>query len=271
MSEKYKIGWFSSGRGEGSRNLLRAVWDSIAEGEIDAGMSWAFCNREQGQAEGSDAFIRQVNGYGIPLVCVSSQRMRETYGDEWRTRFEEEAMRSLEGRDADIVVLAGYMLIAGADMCRRYPMLNLHPAAPGGPKGTWKEVIWELIDRNAIETGVMMHRATPVLDEGPPVTFCIFPIRGKHFDTLWDEIKGRSVADIQGAEGEKNLLFKEIRKHGAARELPLIVATLKAFSQGRVRIEGDGVVDSEGNTIEAYDLSDEVDKKVQTSSSGLTG
>jgi folate-dependent phosphoribosylglycinamide formyltransferase PurN len=271
MGEKYKIGWFSSGRGEGSRNLLRAVWDSIAEGEIDAGMSWAFCNREQGQAEGSDAFIRQVNGYGIPLVCVSSQGMRERHGDEWRPRFEEEAMRALEGREADIVVLAGYMLIAGADMCRRYPMLNLHPAVPGGPKGTWKEVIWELIDRNAAETGVMMHRATPVLDEGPPVTFCTFSIRGIPFDKLWDDIKGRPVADIQGAEGEENALFKEIRRHGAARELPLIVATLKAFSQGRVRIEGDGIVDSGGNTIEAYDLSDEVDKKVQRSSSGLTG
>jgi phosphoribosylglycinamide formyltransferase-1 len=271
VSGKYRIGWFSSGRGEGSRNLLRAVWDSIADGEIDAGISWAFCNREQGQAEGSDAFIRQVNGYGIPLVCVSSQRMRERYGDEWRLRFEEEAMRALEGRDADIVVLAGYMLVAGADMCRRYPMLNLHPAAPGGPKGTWKEVIWELIDGNAAETGVMMHRATPVLDEGPPVTFCIFSIRGKHFDKLWDDIEGRSVADIQAAEGEENALFKEIRRHGAARELPLIVATLKAFSQGRVRIEGDGIVDSGGNPIQAYDLSQEVDDKVQTSLSGLTG
>ena len=180
-------------------------------------------------------------------------------------------MRALEGREADIVVLAGYMLIAGADMCRRYPMLNLHPAAPGGPKGTWKEVIWELIDGNAIETGVMMHRATPVLDEGPPVTFCTFSIRGIHFDKLWDDIKGRPVADIQGAKGEENALFKEIRRHGAARELPLIVSTLKAFSQGRVRIKGDGIVDSEGNAIEASDLSDEVDKKVQRSSSGLTG
>ena len=263
MSEKYKIGWFSSGRGEGSRNLLRAVWDSIADGEIDAGISWAFCNREQGQAEGSDAFIRQVNGYGIPLICVSSQGMRERYGDEWRPQFEEEAMRALEGRDADIVVLAGYMLIAGADMCRRYPMLNLHPAAPGGPKGTWKEVIWELIDANAAETGVMMHRATPVLDEGPPVTFCTFSIWGIPFDKLWDDIEGRPVAEIQTAEGEENPLFKEIRTHGAARELPLIVATLKAFSRGRVRIEGDGIVDSEGNPIQAYDLSQEVDDKVR--------
>ena len=40
---------------------------------------------------------------------------------------------------------------------------------------------------------------------------------------------------------------------------------------GRVRIEGDGIVDSEGNAIQAYDLSAEVDEKVKQSLSGLTG
>jgi folate-dependent phosphoribosylglycinamide formyltransferase PurN len=263
MQRRYQLGWFSTGRGEGSRNLLRAVWDSIARSEIKAEISFVFSNREYGQAEGSDAFIQQVEGYGIPLICVSSKKFREEYGDEWRPRFEEEAMRGLEGHSADLVVLAGYMLIAGAEMCRRFPMLNLHPALPGGPKGTWKEVIWELIEKGADKTGVMMHRATPVLDEGPPVTYCSFSIRGTPFDELWEKIRGHTIVDIQSQEGEENPLFKEIRRHGAARELPLIVSTLKVFSQGRVRIEGDGIVDSEGNTIEAYDLSKEVDEKVR--------
>ncbi len=265
MRGGYRLGWFSTGRGEGSRNLLRAVWDSITSGEIKADISFVFCNREYGQAEGSDAFIDQVKGYSIPLVCVSSKKFRDKYGDQWRPRFEEAAIESLAGYDADLVVLAGYMLVVGADMCRRYPMLNLHPALPGGPKGTWKEVIWELMDRGAVDTGVMMHRATPVLDEGPAVTYCRFSIRGEPFDKLWDDIQDRSVADIQNQEGEENALFREIRRHGASRELPLIVATIKAFSQGRVRIEGNGIVDSRGKPIEAYDLSMEVDKAVQSS------
>ena len=263
MQSKYRLGWFSSGRGEGSRNLLRAVWDSITSGEIEAEISFIFCNRESGQAEGSDMFIQQVKGYGIPLVCVSSKRVREEHGDEWRQKFEEQAMRSLEGYSADLVVLAGYMLVAGAEMCRRFPMLNLHPALPGGPKGTWKEVVWELMQKKAEKTGVMMHRATPVLDEGPPVTYCSFPIRGRLFDELWKEIEGRTITEIQAQEGEENHLFKEIRRHGAARELPLIVETIKAFSQGRVRIEGDMIVDADGKPIEAYDLSNEVDTKVR--------
>ena len=265
MQGKYRLGWFSTGRGEGSRNLLRAVWDAIQQGEIKAEFSFVFSNREYGQAEGSNAFIDQVKDYGIPLICVSSKRFKDKYGDQWRPKFEEAAMKGLAGYDADLVVLAGYMLIVGAEMCQRYPMLNLHPALPGGPKGTWKEVIWELMDKGANETGVMMHRATPVLDEGPSVTYCSFSIRGKPFDKYWERIKGRSIAEIQGQEGEENLLFKEIRRHGAARELPLIIATIKAFSQGRVKIQGNTIIDSKGKPIKAYDLSREVDKAVQTS------
>ncbi|GAH59253.1 unnamed protein product, partial [marine sediment metagenome] len=43
---------------------------------------------------------------------------------------------------------------------QRYNMVNLHPAAPGGPTGTWQEVIWQLIENKAEETGVMMHLVT---------------------------------------------------------------------------------------------------------------
>lgn len=271
MAQRYRLGWFSTGRGEGSRNLLRAVWDAIQQGEIKAEMSFVFSNREYGQAEGSNAFIDQVRGYGIPLICVSSKRFKDSYGDQWRPKFEEAAIKSLTGYDADLVVLAGYMLVAGAEMCQRYPMLNLHPALPGGPKGTWKEVIWELMDKGAAETGVMMHRATPMLDEGPAVTYCKFSIRGKPFDRYWKQIKGRTTAEIQRQESEENPLFKEIRRHGAARELPLIIATIKAFSEGRVKIAGNAIVDSQGKSIKAYDLSREVDQAVQTSLSASGG
>lgn len=263
MERRFEIGWFSSGRGEGSRGLLRTVWDRIAAGDLDAEISFVFSNRERGQAEGSDRFFDLVESYGIPLITVSSRRFRDEYGDEWRARFEAEAMRRLEGFDPDLCVLAGYMLIAGEEMCRRYPMLNLHPAAPGGPKGTWREVIWQLIAQGATETGVMMHRATPVLDEGPPVTYCTFSIRGEPFDRHWRAIEGRSVAEVQAQEGDDNPLFRQIRRHGLTREFPLIITTIRAFSEGRVRIQGDGIVDADGNPIGAYDLTEEIDEQVK--------
>jgi phosphoribosylglycinamide formyltransferase-1 len=258
----YKIGWFSTGRDKAARDLLTTVHRSIKKGEINAEILFVFSNREQGEDRESDAFFRLVRRYRIPLVYQSSNRFKQRFGKGWRSRFEKEAIRRLEGFHPDLCVLAGYMLIVGAEMCHRYPMINLHPAAPGGPKGTWQEVIWRLMEEGARGTGVMMHLVTPELDEGPPVAYCTFPIRGKSFYRYWKAIEGLPVDEVKAKQGEGNLLFMLIRKHGLAREFPLIVATIKAFSEGRVRIEGGQVVDSAGKPIDGYDLTDEINKKV---------
>ena len=134
-------------------------------------------------------------------------------------------------------------------MCRRYTMINLHPAAPSGPKGTWREVIWQLIESRAEQTGVMMHLATPELDEGPPVSYCTFSIRGRAFDEHWQRLAGQPLKEIRAAEGEEFELFRLIRRHGLVRELPLIVSTVKAFSEGRVKVAEERIVDAYGNPI----------------------
>ena len=109
-----------------------------------------------------------------------------------------------------------------------------------------------------------MHLVIPELDKGPAVTYCTFPIRGKPFDRYWDKIRGKSIKDIQKQQGEDNALFKAIRQHGYARELPLIIATITAFSEGRVRITPDKeVVDASGRRINGYDLTAEIDALVK--------
>lgn len=260
-SRKYKIGWFSTGRDKAASDLLQTVWQSIEQGEIQAEICFVFSNREQGEKKESDSFFELVQGYRIPLIALSSGKFKEKFGEGWRVKFEKEVMKRLEGFSPDLCVLAGYMLIVGEEMCQHYPMINLHPAAPGGPKGTWQEVIWQLMGEGASETGVMMHLVTPELDEGPPVTYCTFSLRGQPFDRYWDAIRGRSIEDVKAEQGERNPLFREIREHGLAREFPLIVATLKAFSEGRVRIEDGRVVDSSGKAIEGYNLTEGIERK----------
>ena len=147
-------------------------------------------------------------------------------------------------------------------------MINLHPAAPGGPTGTWQEVIWQLIDNKAQETGVMMHLVTPELDRGPVVAYCTFPIRGETFDRYWDEIERYPLSEVKKSQGANNNLFKLIRQHGLAREFPLIISTIKAFSQGKVKITaGKKVIDAEGKPIKGYDLTDEIDRLVKRTTS----
>jgi phosphoribosylglycinamide formyltransferase-1 len=266
-AKKLRIGWFSTGRDSAARDLLTVVQDSIRQSKIKADICFVFSNRELEETIESDLFFELVKGYHIPLISFSSQRFRPQRRAEspleWRLEYDREVMKRLEGFYPDLCVLAGYMLIVGAEMCQKYKMINLHPAAPGGPVGTWQEVIWRLIQSEAEETGVMMHLVTPELDKGPPVTFCTFSIRGKPFDKYWEDIKGHSLEQIKREQGENNSLFRLIRQRCLAREFPLITATLKAFSEGRVRIEKGKVVDANGNPIKGYDLTPEIDEIVQ--------
>jgi folate-dependent phosphoribosylglycinamide formyltransferase PurN len=143
-------------------------------------------------------------------------------------------------------------------------MINLHPAAPGGPVGTWQEVIWQLIENGTDASGVMMHLVVQELDMGPPVTCATFTIRGKDFDQYWSESAGMTVEQLRVSQGEENRLFKQIRLNGATRELPLVVATVKAFSEGKVRITPDQrVVDNKSQIIKGYDLTREINRQLK--------
>lgn len=268
-----KLGWFSTGRDQAARDLLTAVKDSIQQAEIKAELAFVFCSREPGEAEESDLFIKLVENYHIPLTCLSYQKFRATRGTilhsqaaslpSWRRDYDREVMKRLSNFSPDLCVLAGYMLIVGQEMCQRYNMVNLHPAAPGGPSGTWQEVIWQLIEAKAQQTGVMMHLVTPELDRGAPVAYSTFSIRGAPFDRYWRAIEGHPLEDLK-KQGENNPLFRLIRKHGLAREFALIIATLKAFSQGKFKITADKkVVDSQGRLIIGYNLTDEINKQVK--------
>jgi folate-dependent phosphoribosylglycinamide formyltransferase PurN len=274
MAETYQLGWFSTGRDKAARDLLKAVQSSIKLGEIRAKIAFVFCSREPGESKETDLFLKLVESYHIPLVYFSYENFRKIKGaptpnqtgtlPSWRLGYDREVMNRLRGFNPDLCVLAGYMLIVGAEMCRRYDMINLHPAAPGGPTGTWQEVIWQLIESKARQIGVMMHLVTPELDKGPPVTYCTFSIRGKPFDKYWKEIEGQPTEEIKNKQGENNKLFKLIRKNGLAREFPLIISTIKAFSQGKIRISPDKrVVDAVGKPLKGYDLTEEIDKTIK--------
>ena len=270
----YKLGWFSTARGKGSRGLLKAVQDSITAGDLKAKIKFVFCSRDPGEAGATDVTLQMVRDYGIPLVTYSYRKFKARLGltkpdaagalPDWRLEYDREVMARLSDFNPDLCVLAGYMLIVGPELCQKYDMINLHPAAPDGPKGTWQEVIWKLIADGTKETGVMMHLVTPELDRGPVVTYCRFPIRGKAFDKYWETIRCRSIKQVQKEEGENNLLFKTIREHGYIREIPLLATTIKAFSEGRVKITPDKkVIDSQGRLIKGYDLSREIDERVK--------
>jgi phosphoribosylglycinamide formyltransferase-1 len=264
-----RIGWFSTGRGEGSQKLLSSAVDAIREQRLDAEIAFVFSNREPGQFESTDVFFDQVRSYGIPLVTQSDARFRKQHGGgvartgqplpEWRTDYDRSVAALIAGFDYDLGMLAGYMLITTPPLLESRPLLNLHPAAPGQPAGTWQEVTWKLIEQRVEHGGVRIHLVTPELDEGAIVTYCTYPLRGATIDLLWRGVENRTVEEIRSTDGESNALFQEIRRRGAARELPLVVETLRAFADRRLRFDGGRILAGDTRIVGGFDLTPEIE------------
>ncbi|MCL2150528.1 MAG: phosphoglycerate transporter [Dehalococcoidia bacterium] len=266
----YHLGWFSTGRDEAAQGLLGTVCAAIEGGTIKAQIDFVFLSRVPGESSESDRFIELARSYGLPLICYSYQAYKSGRTDkgasglpEWRLDYDREVMARLKAFTPDICVMAGYMLIVGPEMCHAYNLINLHPAAPGGPTGSWQEVIWQLIEGRAASTGVMMHLVTPELDRGPTVSYCTFSLRSAPFDLLWQTLSGADTARLRQIDGEQNTLFRAIREHGLRREFPLILSTIRAFSEGRVRISRGQVVNACGQAIPGYDLTGEIDQAIE--------
>ena len=273
---RLRIGWFSTGRGPGSRALLTAAVTAIRSGELDAEIAVVFSNRERGQDAQTDLFLDLAQGYGLPVVALSDRRFRREQGGAvarsgeplpaWRAAYDEALLAALAPYPFDVGMLAGYMLILAPATTRARPFLNLHPAAPGGPIGVWQDVIWELIDQRATASGVLINVVTPELDEGPVVAYCHYSLRGPDLDPLWAAIGERSAADLRAAEGEALPLFQAIRRQGAARELPLALRALAALAAGRVQLAGVSIRDASGQPVAGADLTDEVERALAASS-----
>ena len=240
--------------------MLRFIQDRIGCGLLDARIQFVFSNRAYGEAEGSDKFFKLVESYALPLVTCSSASFRRSRRSAagsrvpWaklRPEFDRLILESLKDYRPDICVLAGYMLIVGGEMCRRYPLLNLHPALPDGPIGTWQEVIWELIGQRAGRTGAMIHLATEEVDRGPVLSYCTAPITGPGFDQAWKAMDGLDLGEVKAAQGEEFPLFQQIRQAEYNREPYLILETLRAVADGRIVIHDGQGFDAGGTSLAA--------------------
>jgi len=74
----------------------------------------------------------------------------------------------------DLVVMAGYMLILGDPELEGLAMVNIHPALPWGPRGTWQRSYINS-SLSIAEAGIMVHLVTKELDRGPVNLVLPFP------------------------------------------------------------------------------------------------
>jgi phosphoribosylglycinamide formyltransferase 1 len=265
----FSFGWFSSGRGQGSIDLLTTAHQKMAQGFIPGRIAYVFCDREPDETPAAARFHEVVKSLHLPLISLSSlslrQKIRQSAAAAASARldFDQRVLDLLAGSDAEVVVLAGYMLVLSPRLCEPLLCLNLHPAVPGGPQGTWRQVMWQLMENGAREAGAMMHLVTPVLDKGPPVTSFHFPVTGPGFEPLWQAYREKrlrlSQEEIRAREGDQEPLFAHLRAEELRREFPLILLTLKHLASRRLILTVRGVRDGDRLVPGGFDISEAVE------------
>jgi phosphoribosylglycinamide formyltransferase 1 len=281
-----RIGWFSTGRDTAARNLLEAVHGELVSSKLPATIEWIYCHRETGDAPANEEYRQRelffdlAASLNIPVATLShikfmpelrKRGIQESPSaaeaspalEEWRNLYGQEVMKTVRILPAvDIVVMAGYMLIIGDPELEGLPLVNIHPALPWGPQGTWQEVIHQLIDEDAQEQGIMVHLVTKELDRGPVISYCRFPIKGKVWNDLWEDWK-RDIRPEDSREiRENHPLFKKIRSEGEIRELPLLRGAIRELAYENIVVRDRKIFAGGKQQQEGVDLTSVIEEVV---------
>lgn len=185
----------------GSGTNLQAILDDCAAGAMPAEVAVVVSNA-------GDAFgLERARRAAVPAVFLDPKEHpgREAYNHA--------LLEVLRAHEVECVVMAGYMRLLGSEVLDAYPMrvLNLHPAllpSFAGAHGIADAFYW-----GVKVTGVTVHFANEVFDEGPIIAQ--EPVRIGENDTV------------------ETL---EARIHEV--EHRLYPAAIKAVAEGRVTVEG---------------------------------
>jgi folate-dependent phosphoribosylglycinamide formyltransferase PurN len=177
----------STGRGEGSLKLVRSIFNLSKIQPFN--ISFIFCNREKGESPKTDLFLSEIEEYKIPLITLSSKKhIQNTNNNSDRIEYEKKIEDSIKEFDFQFILGVGYLLIIYR-LHKKFIIYNLHPALPGGPKGTWGNVISELISKDFKETGLMIHEVSDDLDDGKVISFCKFQINNNSNKSKEEKLK----------------------------------------------------------------------------------
>jgi phosphoribosylglycinamide formyltransferase-1 len=148
----------------GSGTNLQAIMDGCASGAIDAQVAVVISNAE-------DAFgLVRARRAGIPAVFVDPAAAGGPVAYNAAIR------RALQAHGVDWVVMAGYMKLLGTEVLQAYPnrVLNIHPALL--PSFPGAHGIRDAFEHGVKVTGVTVHFANEVFDEGPIIAQQAVPV-----------------------------------------------------------------------------------------------
>jgi phosphoribosylglycinamide formyltransferase-1 len=145
----------------GGGTNLQAIIDAIAEGRItNAKIAVVISNNPNAYA------LERAKKHNIPAACVSPK----SFGT--RESFNRELLRSIQAYEADLVVLAGCLVVIPEIMVKAYPnrIINIHPSLIPAFCGTGYyglKVHEGVLERGVKVTGATVHFVDEGTDTGP--------------------------------------------------------------------------------------------------------
>jgi phosphoribosylglycinamide formyltransferase-1 len=199
MAEPFKIGILASGGGTNAQ----ALFDACAHGALpNVVVSLLGCNR-------ADAgVLDRARRAGVAVCLVDRAQVRS------RAERQRMLQAALQEAVVDLVVLAGFDEILTAPFVAAFAdrMVNTHPSLLPAFGGTM-HAVQQALDYGVKVTGCTLHLVTDDLDAGPILYQRCVPVH-----------------DDDTAETLHNRIREE--------EHRLLPEAVRAFAEGRVRIEG---------------------------------
>lgn len=197
MARQVPLGVLISGSGTN----LQAIMDAIAEKRLDAVIRVVVSNR-------ADAYgLIRARNRGIPTEVLDHRQFPT------REAFDEALVELLRARQAELVILAGFMRLLSPVLVRGFPnrIMNIHPALLPAFPGLH-------VQKKAVEYGVRfsgctVHFVNEECDEGPIIIQAVVPVYSEDTE---ESLSAR-------------ILKEEHRVYPRAIQL---------YSEGRLRVEG---------------------------------
>ena len=148
---KIRLGVLASGNGSNFEYIIK----SIQNNQLNAEISILIVNNPHCLA------IKKAIKYNIPYVIINHR--------DCQSRLEHDmlVLKKLEDLSVELIVMAGWMRIAGEELINRYinRLINIHPSLLPSFKGI--DAIQQAIDERVKITGCTVHIVEEEVDSGP--------------------------------------------------------------------------------------------------------
>ena len=192
----------------GSGTNLQALIDAQDRGEIKNGkITFVLASNENAYA------LERAKKAGIDTAVVS----RKQY--ESKADYDKAVLKTLDGRDIDLIVLAGFLSILGEDLVSKYNnrIINVHPSLIPlfcGDGFYGKKVHKAVLDSGMKVTGATVHFVNEITDGGAIIL--------------------QKAVPIEQGDNEDILQYRVMRQ----AEWEILPKAVSLFCEGRIKING---------------------------------